>query len=199
TTFLGALDAAPRGALQRWWFTPNYECLRVADDRSAVELVGEGVQLQSEDKAIGPDGALLNPKAPPNKASDLFAASFTEKYPQIAAGNPVFGQMRNCIDMLVAAAFMQCNDFYRAADWRPASFLDEAAIAVETQPAPQKAPSAANSLWKGNRLFTPAGGGVSILPAQALAPERLLKDDGSLGPLRKQATGRLPADRWWWE
>ena len=58
TTFLGALSSAPQGTLQRWWFTPDYKCVRLAPDKLAAELVGQGVQLQAEDKLIGEDGSL---------------------------------------------------------------------------------------------------------------------------------------------
>ncbi len=198
-TFLGALQGSPRGALQRWWFTPNYDCLRVADDRLAMELVGQGVQLQSEDKVIGPDGRLLNEGAVPSKASNLFVASFTAKYDEIAAREAVFAQMRNCIDLLVAAAFLQREDFYGQAGWKAATLLSEEALPTQTLNTPKQAPCAANSLWKGNRLFTPAGGGVSILPHEALAPERILKDDGRVAKLREQVGNGIPADRWWWD
>lgn len=199
-TFLAALRRANSGGLQRWWFTPNYDCVRVADDRLAMELVGRGVQLQSEDKVIGPDGRLLNENAAPNKASDQFVASFTENYEKIAAREAVFAQMRNCIDLLVAAAFMQREDYFGRIGWMAATLLSEEQLPTRTLHAPQQAPCAANSLWKGNRLFTPAGGGVSILPHEALAPQRLLKDDGgALARQRAQAARRIPEDRWWWD
>jgi hypothetical protein len=197
-TFLGALDSAPK-TLQRWWFTPNYKALRVADDRKAMELVGRGVQLQSEDKVIGADGKLLNSAALPNKASDLFTASFTAKYEEISARQPVFGQMRNCIDLLVAAAFLQREDYYGQADFAPKALLDEAQIVTRTENTPKQAPCAANSLWKGSRLLTPAGGGVSILPLSALEEANRLPDDGNSTTLRAQIADELPADRWWWD
>ena len=198
-TFIGAIGGAADGALQRWWFTPNYECVRVADDRLAMEMVGQGAQLQSEDKVIGPDGKLLNANARPNKASDLFAKSFTTNYEQIAAREAVFAQMRNCIDLLVATAFVQREEYYGRIDWKPRALLSEEALPTQTLNTPKQAPCAANSLWKGNRLFTPAGGGVSILPHEALAPERMLKDDGSLGKLHAKVSEELPADAWWWD
>lgn len=199
TTFIGALRRSPGNALQRWWFTPNYKCVRVADDRLAMELVGRGVQLQSEDKVIGPDGRLLNRGAAPNKASDAFAASFTERYADIAAVSPVFGQMRNCIDLLVAAAFLQREDYYGQVGWDAKTLGDEKALPTQTLHAPKQAPCAANSVWKGSRLLSPAGGGVSIQPLQALTAENLLKDDGTAAKVRAQIASGMPKDRWWWD
>ena len=47
--FLSALDSPREATLQRWWFTPDYDCVRASEDRLAMELVGEGVKLQTED------------------------------------------------------------------------------------------------------------------------------------------------------
>ena len=46
-----------RNALQRWYFTPNYDCVRVSEDELAMALEGEGVQLMSEDQFVQASGA----------------------------------------------------------------------------------------------------------------------------------------------
>jgi hypothetical protein len=185
TTFFSALSAPKESVLARWWFTPNYECVRVTPDRLAMELVGQGVQLQAEDKLIGQD-------------SEAFTAAFTEKYPQIAARSPVYAQMRNCIDLLVAAAFIRQHDYYGRSGWSAATFRDEAAVPVETLVTPKQARCVANSQWKGSRLIAPAGGGVSIRADLALEEERLLNDDNGTVAARREAI-EVPADRWWWD
>jgi hypothetical protein len=199
TTFLGALSSAPQGTLQRWWFTPDYKCVRPAPDKLAAELVGQGVQLQAEDKLIGEDGSLAAAGAKPNKASELFTLSFTRKYPEIAAASPVYAQMRNLIDLAIAAALIRRLDMYDQTGWPAETFRDEAVLPVETLPEPRRVPCVVNSLWKGNRLLTPAGGGVSIRPDEALRSENLLSDnDGSVAKLRGELA--LPAaERWWWD
>ena len=45
-----------RNALQRWYFMPDYQCVRVSDDALAMEMVGEGVKLVGEDEVVGKDG-----------------------------------------------------------------------------------------------------------------------------------------------
>jgi hypothetical protein len=199
-TFASSLRSAQQGGLQRWWFTPNYKCVRVSADRTAMQLVGQGVRLQSEDKVIGPDGRLLNSAARPNAASELFTTAFTKKYPEIAAARPVFAQLRNLIDLTIAAAFLRAEDYYGRAGWNAKLLLDESALATGTAPTPRQAPCAVNSFWKGNRLFSAAGGGVSITPLEALSPANRLAD--TTGELtargkRVQLPGR--AEAWWWD
>jgi len=110
TTFLGALGSARHSTLQRWWFTPNYDCVKTSADGNAMGLVGQGVQLQNEDKVIGPNGKLINSAAKADRASELFTTAFTKKYPEIAAASPVYAQMRNLIDLTVAAAYLRKHD-----------------------------------------------------------------------------------------
>jgi hypothetical protein len=199
-TFLGSLQAAPEATLQRWWFTPNYDCVRVTPERHAMELVGQGVQLCGEDKMIGPDGTLLNAKARPSKASELFTTSFTRLYPEIAARSPVFAQLRNLIDLLVAAAFLRQQDFYGQAGWPADTLGDNRVLPIEPVPTPKTVACVANSLWKGNRLFTPAGGGVSILPDEALDKERWLDDkNGELSRHQRASSRQVPDESWWWD
>ena len=199
TTFLGGLQTAPQGMLQRWWFQPNYECVKVSRDKMAMELCGQGVQLLTENVALGPDGKLINPGSRPSGAAERFAKTFTSKYPDIAARSPVFGQLRNEIDLLVAAAFMAQEGFYDKAGWELGVLGDEKSLPTETQPAPKQAPCAVNVVWKGSRLLAPAGG-VSIRPGEALEPARLLKDkDGKLAVERQNVNPPALAERWWWD
>ena len=185
TTFIDALQSPQQGMLQRWWFTPDYKCVKLADDRLAAELVGQGVQLLAEDKLIGADGSLTAAGARPNKASELFTLSFTRKYPEIAAASPVYAQLRMLIDLAIAAALIRRHDCYAASDWDAAVFRDEKKLSVETLPEPKRVPCVVNSLWKGSRLFTPAGGGISIRPDEALEEGNLLPDEN--GSLRRTA------------
>ena len=111
---------------------------------------------------IGADGALAAAGARPNKASELFTKAFTAKYPEISTVSPVYAQLRNMIDLVVAAAFIQDQDYYGRAGWKLGVLADETALPVETLDNPKQVMCAVNSQWKGSRLFTPAGGGVSI-------------------------------------
>jgi hypothetical protein len=165
-----------------------------------MELVGQAVQLQTEDKVIRPDGRIVDSGAKPGKAAILYSTSFTRKYAEIARVSPVFAQMRNQIDMLVAAAYIRNQDFYGQAGWRAETLLDEAELPVETLPKPQRVHCVVNAIWKRNRLVSPAGGGVSIMAHEALSKERLMWDkDGELGRRYADVRENRNEDRWWWD
>ena len=198
-TYLASLRGQPGNTLQRWWFTPNYECVRVSEDGLAMEMVGQGVQLQTEDRRIEAGGALAAPTGPPNPAAAGFAKSFTEKYPAIAAASPIYGELRNLIDLSISAAWLQRATATADVDWSAEFLCNEKQYPIESLTTPKKVACVANGIWSGNRLLVPAGGGVSISPDEALKPENLLPSDPSLSQKRTAIQTNHAAARWWWD
>ena len=189
-----------RNALARFYFVPDYECVRVSDDALAMELVGDGVKLVTEAEVVAKDGT-RQVAAQADRASQAFGDAFTKVYPKLAQRTPVFGQLRNCIDLAVAAAYLQQQELYELVKWEPVAFADESLYPVETGNAPQQVASAVNSMWKGNMLVTPIGGGVQIRPTEALEPTNLLDDEEqSVAKARTEIDlSHLAPDQWWWD
>jgi hypothetical protein len=189
-----------KNALQRWYFVPDYKCVKVTADNLGMELVGEGVKLIGEDQLVSSDGS-RKAVGKTNKASELFVTGFTEKYPQLAARVPVFAQLRNCIDLAVAAAFIQQQDYYGKAGWDPGVFGSEKEYPVETLNSPQTVETTVTAIWKGARLMTPIGGGVHIEPTQAIQSANLMSDEeGQVEEQRAQVSLKeLAPDQWWWD
>jgi hypothetical protein len=189
-----------RNAMQRWYFVPNYESVSVSDDRLAMELVGEGVKLVGEHEVIDRTGVRTQTQKS-DRASQIFVRSFTQKYAELAEHVPVYGDLRNMIDMTIVAAFIQQNDFYGQADWKMSLFGNESTFPVEVYQAPTRVESAVNVVWKGNRLMTPIGGGVTIQPGKAFDSVSVGEDtDGHIASARADtAIDDLPADSWWWD
>lgn len=189
-----------RNALQRWYFVPDYQCVRVSEDALAMELVGEGVRLVGEDEVVSADGRRARANRP-NRASEAFVRAFTKVYPRLADRAPVYAQLRNCIDLAVAAAFIQQQDYYEAVGWKPDVFASERMYPVETYNPPQQVASAVNSIWKGRTLMTPIGGGVQMRPTEAIDPTNLLDDEQRAVEQARTAIdlSGLAPNEWWWD
>jgi hypothetical protein len=192
--------AVARNALQRWYFVPEYQCVRVSDDSLAMKLEGEGVKLVGENEVVGKDGSRSR-AAKGNRASDAFVNAFTKVYPKLAERTPVYAQLRNCIDLAVAAAFIENQDYYRLVSWKPSVFHDESAYPVETLNAPEQVESAVNAIWKANTLVTPIGGGVQMRPTEAVSSTNLLDDEKAEVKEARAANelSKLSPDQWWWD
>jgi hypothetical protein len=188
-----------RNALQRWFFVPDYQRIKVAEDGNAAEFVGLGVKLVGENEVVSEHGGRAGTGGQ-DRASQQFTRSFTENFADLAEVAPVYGQLRNCIDMLVASAFIARHDLYQKAGVELGAVGDESQYSVETYNAPRQVATAVNSMWKGRRLMTPVGGGVEIRAGMALEPTNLIKDDGEVAAARDEINiNSLPATQWWWD
>ena len=201
-SFVSMADPATvaRNALQRWYFVPDYQRIKVAADGLAAEFVGSGVKLVGEDEVVSEAGGREG-TARQSGASKKFTTSFTKNYNALAERAPVYGQLRNCVDLLVAAAFIQQQDLYGQAEVDLGAIGDEGSYAVETYNAPTQVATAVNSMWKGRRLMTPVGGGVEISASQAVKAENRVADaDGAVAKAKASIDlSSLPANQWWWD
>jgi hypothetical protein len=197
-TWVELSSGGAANALQRWYFVPDYECIRESDDALAIELVGEGVKLANANEVVQADGSRSSADRP-DRASELYTMAFTRKYPQIAEASAVYSQLRTLVDLTVLAAYLQEHDAYGRTQWSADLLLDEGRYAIETYPAPTHVEPAVNAIWRGRRLSTPIGGGVLMQPRLALDSPNMLTDEKGTVAATHEAAVALPEGRWWWD
>ncbi len=126
---------------------------------------------------------------------------FTEKFPEIEKRVRIYAELRQLIDVAIAAAYIQQQDFYGQAGWEMPVLLDESQLSVETYTAPEQVETAVNAIWRGNTLMTPLGGGVHVEPRMALQKDRVEVDSQGDNNQVKQSAGpsQLANGQWWWD
>jgi hypothetical protein len=193
-------SSVARNSLQRWFFQPDYDCVQVNEDETAMELIGNGVKLVGEDESVANNGVRKGTGGM-NRASQAFCSSFTNRYGKMAEADPLWGELRNLIDMSVAAAFIQEMDFFGKAGWEMAFFGDESKCPVETMEAPTQVAPVANAVWKGNYFMSPIAGGVNIQPRVALNSDRMKRDEaGKIDKVKNEIKlDNLAEGQWWWD
>ncbi|HVC96589.1 MAG TPA: DUF1598 domain-containing protein [Pirellulales bacterium] len=201
-SFVQIADAAAISgkAMHRWWFMPEYACVRLSEDRLAMELVGQGVKLVGEDEVVAADGQRTGTGSI-GGASHKFTLGFTKKYAQLAQVVPVYAQLRNLIDMAIVAAHIQKQDYYEKAGWDLPIFGDEQQFPVESYQTPTQVEPAVTAFMKNGRLVTPVGGGVRIDAELALVSTNLLPDEDSAVEKAHSQTqlDHLEDGQWWWD
>ena len=188
-------------AMVRWFFTPDYKCVRVAEDKHAMQLEGQGVKLIGADEVVGPNGQRQQLAGKKDLASQQFTKKFTEGYKELASKTPIFAELRNLIDLSIVAAFIQQNDLYGQASWNADLLMNKEQMQVEHRGAPKLVETTVNAVWKGSRLMTPVGGGVTMHPRTALNSSNLLDaDSAKLTAMREEIKVEdLDPNQWWWD
>lgn len=201
TTFIEQATPSTGGSgkLQRWYFQPNYESIKVNQAGDAISLEESGVKLVAADESVSASGKRTN-KGGANVASRRFCASFTKNFDKVAEAATIFGEMRNVIDMSIAAAFIQKAGLYGKANWDMSTFADESKFPIEIHMAPEKVAPVVNAVVKRGQLMTPIGGGVSIQPRVALNSDKItVETDGKIQTVRDSVKFDLAEGQWWWD
>lgn len=200
TSFIQAATVRSGNRLQRWFFQPNYQSVSLSEDKYAMELSGSGVQLVGEDETVSAQGQRKRTGGA-NKASQKFTTSFTEAYEDLAKVRPLYAELRNLIDMSIAAAYIQKMGLYEDSQWEMETFGDESVASVEVLPEPTKVEAVVNVVVKGRSIMTPIGGGVNIQPRVALNSDRVKIDsEGKINELKDSITfDDLQDNQWWWD
>jgi len=175
TSFMEVATTRSAAAMQRWFFQPNYNSVTVSEDSNAMELTGSGVHLLGENETVSNQGKRTR-TGKLNKASQKFTSSFTKAYDKLAQVSPLYGELRNLMDISIAAAFIQRMGLYAKAGWSMDSFGDESIVSVERFRAPQKVDAVLNAVWRGNYLLPAIAGGVSIQPGVCLNSDKVSVD-----------------------
>jgi hypothetical protein len=192
--------ASAKNSSLRWWFKPSYECVRVTPDQNAMQLVDGGIKLVGEDEKVDAAGGRKG-TGQMNAASKAFCNSFTNNYEQLARKVPLFGQLRNVIDLSIASCFIQQADLFEKSGWKMEFFGDESKFPIESAAAPAYVEPVVSTVMKGGYFMAPVGGGVNIQPRVAFRSENLRTDeDGSIASARQSAQkAEVGSGQWWWD
>jgi hypothetical protein len=192
STYL-SMVTANSPAMPRWWMAPHYDAILKDADGLAWELRGLGVKVMTEDTIFGKDGdAKRTGKA--NPAAQKWADQMTKAYDKLSVHYPIFGELRNMMDMSVVGALIVKNNLLQTAglDLTPLT-TDRSVTARDNFAVPKKVPTVVSWDKQGSRYVVTASGGVEIDSWKVADKTETSK---AIGETRQSAgpTG----GKWWW-
>lgn len=98
-----------RTASPRWWMAVNYSPLLRSEDGLSWQVRGPGVKVMTEDAFVNSAGRIVE-SGKVDPLAQRWAETITEKYSELAVAEPVFGELRNCMDLAVVAALVTHHD-----------------------------------------------------------------------------------------
>jgi hypothetical protein len=118
----------------------------------------------TEDEIVGRSGDVVG-SGKVNPVAQEWADNMTERYEQLAKADPVFGQLRNLMDLSLVAALIAREDLCGVADCRLESLMGpESNWKTEFWPAPRSVASQSSFVKVKRQYVITASGGVQIDP-----------------------------------
>lgn len=184
----------PSNANPRWWMACDYNALTHSEDGLVWQLNRRGVKTMVETDLRNASGEVVS-NAKANPTAQRWADLMTENYDALTDQFPVFGELRNVIDLsIVATLIVQTR--MEATTGANLDLLygrgDEVPIAVFTAP---ETISPECSFVRGRKGWVAsASGGVDINAFEVVSRHQV---DPSLAGLRSKSAP-AKTDRWWW-
>jgi len=195
-SFMSLAAAGKRGLsnmMPRWWMAPNYEPVLKDPEGLAYELRGQGVKTLTEEDALNADGSKQGTgKASPD--AQRWANLMTARYEDLAIADPIFGELRNVMDLAVVGALIVKENLAARASVSLPVLLNATALPTFEYVAPKAVDSQATVLRKGSNWIVSVSGGVEI---NSWAVADRVEQSAALRPVHDQSVTVKPTS-WWW-
>jgi hypothetical protein len=199
--YVDKVRGGSKNALVRWFFAPKYDAIQIASNDLAASLVGGSVELMTENEIVDQFGNRQVARKNANQASLAFCNSFTKNYEKISLADPVFAELKNCMDLAVLAAFIQSKDYYGLSGLTLDLLGSEDKLSITTLQTVKQVESVVTALFRNNQLITPVSGGVLVRPLEEVRESAVTVDEsGKTDELRDQVKlSNLQPNQWWWD
>lgn len=179
----------------RWWLTCNYESVSRNEDGTIWRLRGQGVKALTEENFINEAGRVEARRGKSHPLAEKWARLMTEKYGELSLKEPVFGELRNLMDMCIVAAIIEMHNLREVAQCElPLLYGQTNELPTENWNSPKTVDTVCSFAPTRGGWLVATAGGVQI-ESWPLAEKA--KTDPELNSY--QAHRQRPQDAsWWW-
>ena len=195
-SFLQMMSGTSRGMgnmMPRWWLEPLYESVLRDEAGTAWELRGASVKCMTDDEYVSANGDREH-QGKANPMAQKWADSMTAHYGELAVADPIFGELRNCMELAIVGALVGRENLTEKAGCSLPMLMDAASLKTSEYPAPTHVDSKVSMMKKGRNWIISASGGVAIRPSEFIAKAK--KDDAPSAARQKA----IPSEtsNWYW-
>jgi hypothetical protein len=195
-SYLSMIPAGGRAAtLPRFWLEADYEPLSRDADELAWRIDGRRMKCLTESDVAARDG-IRRGAAAKDGVAEKWCGAMTKHYDDLAAKQPVFAELTNCVDLAVVAALIHGRQLADRAGLDLGSLIDPRRLPLPEYEVASSVPTVASGLKKGNTWVLSASGGVQFQPWQFAAADR---EDAALQATRLAAVAARPASGCSWD
>jgi hypothetical protein len=178
--------------LPRWWLAPQYQPVLKSADGLAWELRGAGVKAMAEEDFLTANGSREH-TGKANPMAQRWADQMTARYEELSRAEPIFGQLRNCMELAIVAALLTKERLPERAGCELPVIMDSGRVEVDQFPVPQQVDTQASITRKGRNWLISASGGVQI---HSWGPVEQPQVADSPAAAHAKVTPRGAS--WWW-
>lgn len=181
------LKAAPR-----FWMECNYEPVAKSEDGLVWQIRGKGVKALTEEEKFGADGKKSG-KGKPNRFAKKWADTMTERFEELAAAEPAFQELRNVMDLSVAAAIIKSEGLIDKVGMEIPAIMGTSNVALTpSYSVPKVVPAQCSFVKISNSWLISVSGGIQL---DSWGVAKKTETDSKINDIAKLVRN---SDKWWW-
>jgi hypothetical protein len=190
----GNSGATPHAAMPRWWIAYGKEPVERDAEGLGWRISRPGIQVLTAAQRVDADGRAAAQLAG-DPAAKQWADLMTAKYDQLARVQPVFGQLRGCMDLALVTAVLASGDLLTRVGLDLPMLLDDKHLQLAAYEVPKTVASQASAIRKRRAWVVSVSGGVELDVSQ---PVNAASVEAEVNAARVQASPS-GASSWWWD
>jgi hypothetical protein len=161
-SYLDLIRTAPTSLMPRWWLACHYDPVAKSEDGLAWQIRGVGVRCFTEDEAVGADGRFRS-TGRVDASAQKWADMMSDNYEKLMDREASFAQLRNLMDLSVAAALIQREGLLSKSGCDlPLILGAKSELETTSLPAPRSIPTQCSFIRRGRETIITASGGVEV-------------------------------------
>jgi len=184
----------PRNALPRWWIAYGQRPAERDPEGLGWRISPPGIQVRTAAGRLDADGRIEN-QIESDRIAKQWADAMTAQYDQLAIAEPVFGQLRGCMDLALVTAVLASGDLLTHVGLELPMLLDDTRLQLAAHHVPKTVASHASALRRSRGWVVSVSGGVELDVAPAV------NDADVQAEVREARMHASPkhANLWWWD
>ena len=196
-SYTSMLSGRARQINPRFWLAPDYTTVSHDSPKLTWELGTVKVKALSEDEYIDTRSGSRQSTGRLDRTAIAWCEKMTTHYDALAKVDPVFAELRNCMQLALVVALIHREGLLTAANCKLPTFDDETILKIPkyqmlNYPTPQFVQSRA-TIERNGRSFVVACGGVEINPFVAVEKSTL---NSAIDKQRDKLLG-VVGNNWW--
>jgi hypothetical protein len=187
-------DRTPRSPLPRWWIAYGEKPVECDAEGLGWRISRPGIQVRTAAGRLESDGQ-ISTATESDPVAKQWADSMTAKYDELAIVEPVFGQLRGCMDLALVTAILASGDLLKHVDLELRMLLSDSRLQPAEYRVPKNVASHASALRIGDNWVVSVSGGVELDVPRLVNGADLQAD---VGEARMNASPDH-TNSWWWD
>ena len=180
------------GVSPRFWMECSYQPVAKDEAGMAWQIRGQGVKALTEDSVFDRQGKKDVRAGQQNRFAKKWADAMTKRFEELAVAAPSFRELRNLMDISVAAAIIRREGLANKVGLEMPALLGET-VSTPSRNVPETLPAQCSFVRLSNSYLISTSGGVMLEP-WAVAKQTEAAD---LSKVVEQAKSNDDAS-WWW-